>query len=56
VIAAATGKKAERALVRRKEGRKEGGPQHGPLKLRTVHFSDNTIIYESKASVKLFFP
>jgi peroxiredoxin len=24
---------------------------HGPLKLRTVHLRDNTIIYESKVSV-----
>jgi hypothetical protein len=28
---------------------------HGPLKLRTVHLSDNTIIYESKVSVKNIF-
>jgi hypothetical protein len=25
---------------------------HGPLKLRTVHLSDNTIIYESKVSTQ----
>jgi hypothetical protein len=29
---------------------------HGPLKLRTVHLSDNTIIYESKVSVQNVFP
>jgi hypothetical protein len=29
---------------------------HGPLKLRTVHLSDNTIIYENKVSVKNIFP
>jgi hypothetical protein len=28
---------------------------HGHLKLRTVHLSDNTIIYESKVSVKNIF-
>jgi hypothetical protein len=27
-----------------------------PLKLRTVHLSDNTIIYEKKFSVKNIFP
>jgi hypothetical protein len=29
---------------------------HGPLKQRTVHLSDNTIIYESKVSVQNVFP
>jgi hypothetical protein len=29
---------------------------HGPLKLRTVHLSDNTIIYECKVSVQNVFP
>jgi hypothetical protein len=29
---------------------------HGPLKLRTVHLSDNTIIYESKISAQNVFP
>jgi hypothetical protein len=29
---------------------------HGPLKLRTVHLRDNTIIYESKVSVQNVFP
>jgi hypothetical protein len=29
---------------------------HGPLKLRTVHLSDNTIIYETKLSVQKFSP
>jgi hypothetical protein len=29
---------------------------HGPLKLRTVHLSDNTIIYESKVYVQNIFP
>jgi hypothetical protein len=28
---------------------------HGPLKLRTVHLSDNTKIYESKVSVQNVF-
>jgi hypothetical protein len=28
---------------------------HGPLKLRTVHLSDNTIIYESKISAQNVF-
>jgi hypothetical protein len=30
--------------------------RHGPLKLRTVHLSDNTIIYESKVFVQNVFP
>jgi hypothetical protein len=29
---------------------------HGPLKLRTVHLGDNTIIYENKVSVQNVFP
>jgi hypothetical protein len=29
---------------------------HGPLKLRTVHFGDITIIYESKVSEQNIFP
>jgi hypothetical protein len=29
---------------------------HGTLKLRTVHLSDNTMIFESKVSVKNIFP
>jgi hypothetical protein len=29
---------------------------HGPLKLRTVHLSDNTKIYESEVSVQNVFP
>jgi hypothetical protein len=29
---------------------------HGPLKLRTVHFSDSTIIYENKVSKQNIFP
>jgi hypothetical protein len=29
---------------------------HGPLKLRTVHLSDNTKIYESKVSVQKKIP
>jgi hypothetical protein len=30
--------------------------EHGPLKLRTVHFGDITIIYESKVSKQNIFP
>jgi hypothetical protein len=33
-----------------------GLSDHGPLKLRKVHLSDNTIIYENKVSVKNIFP
>jgi hypothetical protein len=33
-----------------------GAIMHGPLKLRTVHLSDNTMIYESKVSVQNVFP
>jgi hypothetical protein len=29
---------------------------HGPLKLRTVHFGDSTIIYENKVSKHNIFP
>jgi hypothetical protein len=29
---------------------------HGPLKLRTVHFGDITIIYESKVFEQNIFP
>jgi hypothetical protein len=29
---------------------------HGPLKLRTVHFGDSTIIYENKISKQNIFP
>jgi hypothetical protein len=29
---------------------------HGPLKLKTVHFGDITIIYESKVSEQNIFP
>jgi hypothetical protein len=32
------------------------GIGHGPLKLRTVHFGDITIIYESKVSEQNIFP
>jgi hypothetical protein len=31
-------------------------PTHGPLKLRTLHFGDITIIYESKVSEQNIFP
>jgi hypothetical protein len=34
----------------------ERGLANGTLKLRTVHLSDNTIIYESKVSVQNVFP
>jgi hypothetical protein len=30
--------------------------RHGPLKLRTVHFGDITIIYESKVCEQNIFP
>jgi peroxiredoxin len=36
--------------------RRSSEMDHGPLKLRTVHLSDNTIIYESKVSVQNVFP
>jgi hypothetical protein len=34
----------------------KGDLDHGPLKLRTVHFGDITIIYESKVSEQNIFP
>jgi hypothetical protein len=34
----------------------DSSPRHGPLKLRTVHFGDITIIYESQVSEQNIFP